>query len=46
MHLGIGDYYSLTPNGYTKHTNVEVIGVDSRQPYPLDCPKEKSLYYS
>jgi hypothetical protein len=34
MQLGMGDYYSLSSGGYTKHANVEVIGVDSLEPYP------------
>lgn len=33
MNLGKGDYYSISSSGYKKHPNVEVIGVDSRQPY-------------
>lgn len=29
MNIGAGDYYSVSNKGYTKHPNVEIIGIEN-----------------
>ena len=44
MSIGVGDYYSLNKTCPKKEVHVEVIGVDSREPYKDRTPRTPSYY--